>query len=100
MSVNLNEAPSSGIYWVVSSLLVGGLIAEPVGSAGGSGGLPMNRSGWVAWRRRSRVSPVLARVPRGLPRPGRVPYQAQRLHPSGAKHHILHPEGEAPGQRL
>jgi len=33
---------------VVSSLSVGGLIQEPVGNDGGSGGLRTNRSGWAA----------------------------------------------------
>ena len=46
-SVNVNEAPVLGFYWVVASVFWGGLIVELSGISGGSGGRLTNRSGWA-----------------------------------------------------
>jgi cell division protein FtsW (lipid II flippase) len=46
--VNFSEADSLGNHCVVVGSSLGWLIQTAVGSAGGSGGLPTNRSGWAA----------------------------------------------------
>ena len=46
-SVNLNEAPSGGSYWVAASFSWGGLIQDAPGRSGGAGALRTKRSGWA-----------------------------------------------------